>query len=70
VTSRVELAARYQQLDPTDTAANDRVDWTSVGANYYVRGHNLKVQADYTFKHEQDSQVNNDLLQVQLQLDF
>ena len=70
VTSRIELAARYQQLDPTDASASDRVDWTSVGANYYVRGHNLKVQADYTFKHEQVSQVNNDLLQVQLQLDF
>lgn len=66
----VELAARYQELDRDRNAAGDRVRWTSLGVNKYLQGHNLKVQADYTFKREQLIAVNNDLFQVQLQLDF
>jgi len=61
---------RYQQLDPSDASATDRRDWTSLGGNYYIRGHNMKIQADYTLKHEQGTQVSNDLFQVQFQLDF
>ncbi len=69
---RVELAARYQQLDSDDAEGNfsNQFQWTSVGLNYYIRSHNLKVQADYTFKREQVDPVSNDVLQVQLQLDF
>jgi len=70
VRPRIELAARFQQLDPTDTATDDRLQWTSVGANYYIRAHNMKVQSDYTFKREQGQQTSNDLFQVQFQLDF
>ena len=45
--------------------------WTTIGINYYIRGHNLKVQAEYTFRKEEGTEIdNNDLLQVQLQLDF
>jgi phosphate-selective porin len=67
---RIELAVRYQELDPTDTSTSDRLQWTAVGANFYIREHNLKVQTDCTFKREQGEQVSNDLFQVQLQLDF
>ncbi len=70
VTSQIELAVRYQQLDPSDASSTDRRDWTSLGGNYYIRGHNMKIQADYTLKHEQGTQVSNDLFQVQFQLDF
>ena len=38
---------------------------TSVGANAYIRGHNLKVQTDYSFR-----SPDPDEFQLQLQLDF
>ncbi|MEJ2207080.1 MAG: porin, partial [Gemmatimonadota bacterium] len=65
-----ELTARFQQFDPNDDDANDRERWTSVGANYYIRDHNLKVQADFTIRKEQGTEIDNNFFQIQLQLDF
>lgn len=65
-----ELAARYQELDPNDNVSDNKLRWTSVGFNTYLGDHNLKVQTDYTFKSEQGNEVDNDLFQVQLQLDY
>jgi hypothetical protein len=62
----VELAARYQVLD-SDLLA-DTLRWTSLGINYYIRDHNLKIQTDYTFR---DGGIfDHDLYQIQIQLDF
>lgn len=66
----VEVAARYQVLDRDNTIANDRLNWSSVGLNMYIRDHNLKIQTDYTFKREQGIEIDNDLFQTQLQLDY
>ncbi len=67
----VELVARHQELDANDNDDTDKLQWTSVGLNYYIRGHNLKIQTEYIFKEEQgEKKINNDLLQVQLQFDF
>ncbi len=67
-----ELAARYQNLDdpinPID--ASRRIEWTSIGVNYYIHEHNLKVQMDYTWKNEQGIELNNNVAEVQMQLDF
>ena len=70
VTKTIELAAQYQEFDPLATSDIDKLKWTSVGFNYYLRGHNFKIQADYTFKNEQGTKVDNDLFKVQLQLDY
>lgn len=56
-----ELTARYQDVDDD----GDRSKSTSVGANAYIRGHNLKVQTDYSFRSD-----DPDEYQLQLQLDF
>jgi hypothetical protein len=67
-----ELVARHQHLDSDDsngTFANT-VRWTSVGFNYYMRAHGLKVQTEYAFKRERMTVTRNDGLQIQLQLDF
>jgi hypothetical protein len=74
----IELAARYQDVDDETPAvfgvggaARGRAQWTSVGLNYYIRSHNLKVQTDYTFR---DStffgEGDRHVFQLQLQLDF
>jgi hypothetical protein len=72
VLPRVELAARYQELTNDDADGNfsNKFKWTSLGLNYYIRGHNLKVQADYTFRTEEVDPVDNNVFQVQLQMDF
>jgi hypothetical protein len=56
-----ELTARYQDVDDD----GDRSRSTSVGSNTYIRGHNLKVQTDYSFR-----SPDPDEFQLQLQLDF
>jgi phosphate-selective porin len=66
----IELAARYQELDADRSVSDNRLQWTSVGLNIYIREHNLKIQTDYTFKREQGSDVENDMFQIQLQLDY
>jgi hypothetical protein len=70
-----EFAVRYQELDPL---LGDDLRWTSIGFNFYIREHNLKIQTDYTFRSEADNPVipggiglfDEDVFQVQLQLDF
>jgi hypothetical protein len=68
----LELVARHQRLDSEDAngAFANTLRWTSVGFNYYVRAHSLKVQGEYTFKRERVAVTRNDGLQLQLQLDF
>ena len=67
-----EVNARYQSLyDPINPIDDStEIHWTSVGVNYYIHEHNLKVQADYTWKDELATEIANDGFQVQLQLDF
>jgi phosphate-selective porin len=71
----VELAVRYQELAPL---VGQTLRWTSIGANFYIRDHNLKVQTDYTFRSGTVGTVipggiglfDEDVFEVQLQLDF
>jgi len=65
-----ELVARYQEMDPDKDVMNDKMQWTSVGFNTYLRGHNLKFQTEYTFKSEEGNEISNDVIQIQLQVDF
>jgi hypothetical protein len=67
-----EIAARHQNLeDPINTLDfPDGVEWTSIGLNYYMHEHKLKVQMDYTWKNEAVGEIANDVFQMQLQLDF
>jgi len=67
---KIELATRYQEFDMDNNVETDNLMWTTIGINYYLRGHNLKIQAEYTFKREQVEDPDNDLFQVQLQFDF
>jgi phosphate-selective porin len=65
---QLELAARYEDLD-APSYNPERQQWTTVGMNLYIHQHNLKVQTDYVFKKEA-SDLDNNLYQLQLQLDF
>ena len=67
---KIELAVRYQELEPDNNVELDKLMWTSLGINYYIKGHNLKIQGEYIFKDEEGETIDNDLFQVQLQFDF
>jgi hypothetical protein len=68
--SLLEPAVRYQELDPNTNTSNDKLQWITLGLNIYLKGHNLKIQTDYTFKKEQGTGIDNNVFQIQLQLDF
>jgi hypothetical protein len=70
ITSCWEAAVRHQQLDPSNIAGNDELRWTSIGLNRYFWDHNFKVQMEYTFKDEEGPNLANNVVQVQLQLDY
>jgi hypothetical protein len=64
----VEVAARYQGLN-ANSYRRERERQTTVGMNFYIRDHNLKIQTDYSFRQIQDTE-DRGLYQLQLQLDF
>jgi len=56
IVPQFELAARYEQLDfdnnnvYTGTKGEDKVREFTVGANYYIKKHHMKIQANYVKK--------------------
>jgi len=75
----MELAARYQNIDnggdlsipDFDLRLTDvgNIEVGEVGMNFYIRGHNLKVQTSYSYVDVKSSGTSN-VYQLQLQLDF
>jgi hypothetical protein len=46
VPHRLELDARYAEVDPNRDAASNKATELRAGANYYFKAHNLKLQTD------------------------
>ncbi len=67
---KIEPNLRYQEYDNNKDIVGDRVDATSIGLNFYFKGHNLKAQMDYTMYGEETNKLDNNIFQIQLQLDF
>ncbi len=65
----IELAARYQDVDSEDVFSPGRRQAADVGMNFYIRGHNLKVQTTYTVFDKEIGGTSH-RYQLQLQLDF
>src|SRR3989442_4629643 len=59
---------RMQQYDPSDKVGTDRSTGYLVGMQYFMRGDNFKVIADYEIFREQAVQVNNNRAVVQMQV--
>jgi len=56
----LEFAARYQEYTPDNDADHKQ---TTLGANYYIKKHNVKVMADYNFNNDSEkTTVNNGLI--------
>lgn len=67
----LEPLVRYQTYDPDDSVVNNKdIEWTTLGLNWFIKGQNLRLLANYTFKTEKASCYDNDEFVTQLQLSF
>jgi len=64
---RFQVVGRVEQFDPDDQVASDRETGYGLGTQYFIRGDNLKIMADYTVFREQVTQLSNDRFVVQMQ---
>jgi phosphate-selective porin len=65
---RVQLVGRVQEFDPSDRVATDRSTGYLLGAQYFMRGDDFKILADYEVFHEQATQLKNNRGVVQMQV--
>ena len=71
LTQRLQTLARYESFDPDKDALNNSdIRWTTLGVNYFIRGHNLRTQVNYVFKEERTDDVRDDTLFASIQLLF
>ena len=68
VPPRVQVVGRVQQFDPNDQVATDRSTGYLLGLQYFMRGDNFKLMADYEVFREQVVQLKNNRGIVQLQV--
>lgn len=66
---RLQFAVRREDWDAERGPADGSTSRTTAGATYYLKGHNRKLQADYTRKHEVPA-ISNDELRLSLALVF
>src|SRR5205807_1304891 len=57
IPQRVEVVGRFEQFDPSDRVAADRSTGYLIGLQYFMRGDNFKILADYEAFREQAVQV-------------
>jgi phosphate-selective porin OprO and OprP len=69
IPKRLQLATKYDTYDPNNVITTDRSDWYIGGINYFFNSW-TKLTVDYSDRHEQVTQVKNNLISVQLQLTF
>jgi len=70
VVRQVQVVGRVEQYDPDEKAATDRSTGYLAGVQYFVRGDNFKVLADYEIFREQGVQLENNRGVVQMQVRF
>jgi hypothetical protein len=68
--SRWQLVGRVEQFDPDDSNAGDRLMGITGGAQWLLRGENVKVQMTYTIVNEETGSIPNNRAIAQFQLRF
>jgi hypothetical protein len=68
--SRWQVVGRVEQFDPDDNNAGDRLMGITGGAQWMLRGENVKVQTSYTIVNEETGSIPNNRAVAQLQLRF
>lgn len=69
--ARLQAVARYETYDPDRRIDSEKdLRWTTLGLNWFIRGHDLRLQGNYIFKKEDGPAVRDDSFLVMLQLLF
>jgi phosphate-selective porin len=69
IKDRLEVWYRYDAFDPNrDVEDNLDKQWHHLGATYFFRNHDLKLQGEYVARREKGRELEDDVLLVQLQL--
>ncbi|MFI5163262.1 MAG: porin [Sphingobacteriales bacterium] len=66
---KLQLAARYDTYDPNKIIKTDRTEIYTGGINYFFNPW-ARLSVDYLARHEEVTQVKNDIFETQLQLTF
>lgn len=67
---RMQLVGRVEQFDPNDNVTGDRLMAITGGAQWLLRGENVKVQTTYTIVNEETGSIPNNRAVAQFQLRF
>ena len=77
MSKKLQVLARYDTYDPNTLNNGTLIKGSDSNiSTYYVGGVNyyftdwIKLQVDYSYRREQVTQINNDLLSAQLQVIF
>ena len=68
--SRWQIVGRYEEFDPNDAGNNDKLTAITGGAQWLLRGDNVKLQTTYTIVNEEGGSIPNNRAVAQLQLRF
>ena len=66
---KLQLIAKYDFYDANKAIAKDASTWYVLGANFNFNT-NVRLQANYTFKQEEGTSINNNLASIQFQVGF
>ncbi len=69
---KLEMAARYSQLDPNNDVSKDFQKEYTIGVNYYFRAHRSKIQTDFGHYVTDDNEADKEdsMIRVQYQIIF
>jgi phosphate-selective porin len=69
--NKLRAVAKYEAFDPDDAIKNYKDnDWTTFGLTYLIKGHDLKVEANYVIKDEAKDDLKNNAVYIQVQVLF
>lgn len=66
---KIQLLAKYDFYDANKSKADDASTWYVLGANVNFNA-NVRLQANYTFKQEEGTSIDNNYASLQLQIGF
>jgi len=69
--NKLRAVAKYETFDPDDAVKNYKDnDWTTLGLTYLIKGHDMKVEANYVIKDEANNDLRNNAVYLQVQVLF
>jgi hypothetical protein len=68
--TRFQLAARFEDLDTSRSTGRTSSTGKTVGLNWFLRGHDQKLQFDYTHRTDSPVEIDNDLVRASVVMVF